>query len=70
MHFDCRQSYCETLKQQMRVTRDQASFSRSFFEFFAEMASAFFSADEIFRETILLCNAMENKKNKGILFQC
>ena len=24
MHFDCRQSYCETLKQQMRVTRDQA----------------------------------------------
>eukprot|EP00095_Tigriopus_kingsejongensis_P006031 maker-scaffold889_size84747-snap-gene-0.19 protein:Tk06031 transcript:maker-scaffold889_size84747-snap-gene-0.19-mRNA-1 annotation:"e3 ubiquitin-protein ligase ubr3" len=24
MHYDCRQSYCETLKQQMRLTRDQA----------------------------------------------
>ncbi len=24
MHYDCRQSYCETLKQQVRVARDQA----------------------------------------------
>jgi E3 ubiquitin-protein ligase UBR3 len=23
MHYDCRQSYCETLKQLMRVTREQ-----------------------------------------------
>ncbi len=24
MHYDCRQSYCETLKQQGRIARDQA----------------------------------------------
>ncbi len=24
LHFDCRQSYCETLKQQVRLARDQA----------------------------------------------
>jgi E3 ubiquitin-protein ligase UBR3 len=23
MHYDCRQSYCETLKQQMRMAREQ-----------------------------------------------
>ena len=31
MHYDCRQSYCETLKQLMRVTREQVSLSSHLF---------------------------------------
>ena len=32
MHYDCRQSYCETLKQLMRVTREQVLILKIFFQ--------------------------------------
>ena len=41
MHYDCRQSYCETLKQLMRVTREQVSVSENFFTFLLQIERPF-----------------------------
>ena len=37
MHYDCRQSYCETLKQLMRVTREQVLILKIFFNCVSSM---------------------------------